>query len=156
MNVLCFTGNLGRDAEANNVNGHAVLNFAVPVKSGFGQNEQTLWVDCALWGKQAEGQLINYLRKGQRVSVSGELGSREYPAQDGTTKTVITCRVNRVGLEGSANPAQQGGQQQQQRQPAQQQQQRPAQQQRQPAQQQQQQRTYAPAGMDDFDDDIPF
>ena len=143
MNVFSFTGNLGRDAEAKNANGHALLSFAVPVKAGFGQNEQTNWIDCTLWGKQAEGQLINYLVKGQRVSVSGELGSREYQANEGTMRTVLTCRVQHIGLEGA--PSNGGQQQQQQRQPAQ------RQQRQQPVQQQQQ-----PAGMDDFDDDIPF
>jgi single-stranded DNA-binding protein len=82
--------------------------------------------------------------KGQRVSVSGELGTREYQASDGTMKTVITCRVNQIGLEGSAQAggSQQGGQQggQQAQQP--QQQQHPDQQ---PTQ-----------GFDDFDDSIPF
>ncbi len=109
MNVFSFTGNLGRDGTTNNVSGTAVLNFAVGVKSGFGDKEQTIWVDCALWGKQAESRLIEYMLKGQRVSVSGELGAREYQANDGTTKTAITCRVNQIGLEGSA---QAGGYQQ--------------------------------------------
>ena len=151
MNIICISGNLGRDAEKKDVNGTALLSFAVGVKAGFGQSEQTLWIDCSLWGKQAEGLLINYLAKGQRVSVSGELGTREYQANDGTTKTVITCRVNQIGLEGSA-PAQTG----QQQAPRQRSQQAPAQA---PPQQRQQQAPLqqAPQSVnDDFDDDIPF
>lgn len=146
MNVFSFTGNLGRDAKRSDVNGHAVLNFVVAVKSGFGQNEQTLWMDCALWGKQAEGALVDYLVKGQRVSVSGELGSREYQGNDGSTKTALTCRVNRIGLEGGSN-SQSGGQQAQSGQYM-------------PAQQQPRQQSggmpQQPGGFDDFDDDIPF
>lgn len=166
MNVFSFTGNLGRDGSANNVSGTAVLNFAVGVKSGYGDKEQTVWVDCALWGKQAESRLVEYMLKGQRVSVSGELGTREYQANDGTTKTTITCRVNQIGLEGSAQSGgyQQGGQQQQTQQPQRQQQQPQQAQQQRPmptqgdnrAPQQQQAPQQQPSGMDDFDDDIPF
>jgi single-strand DNA-binding protein len=161
MNVLSFTGNLGRDGTTNNAGGTAVLNFAVGVKSGYGDKEQTVWIDCALWGKQAESRLIEYMLKGQRVSVSGELGTREYQANDGTTKTAITCRVNQIGLEGSAQAGgyQQGGQQapRQQQQPAQQ---HPAQQQ-QPSSQRQPPPANQPMGvqqqgMDDGLEDIPF
>ena len=160
MNVFTFTGNLGRDCTTNNVNGTAVANFAVGVKSGWGDKEQTVWMDCALWGKQAESGLIQYLVKGQRVSVSGELGTREYDANDGSTKTAITCRVSSVDLEGSA-----GGNQPQQQQSPQQRQQQP---QRQPAPQQQQQRQSPTQGDSrnqpqqqpgydvPFDDSIPF
>lgn len=137
MNVFSFNGNLGRDVTTNNVNGTAVANFVVAVKSGFGQNEQTLWVDCALWGQRAEGGLINYLTKGQQVCVTGELGSREYDS-NGETRTALTCRVNDVTLVGGKP---EGGQQQPQAQ--------------QPRQYQQPQQ--APAGgMNDFSSDIPF
>lgn len=153
MNVFSFTGNLGRDGTTNNVSGTAVLNFAVGVKSGFGDKEQTIWIDCALWGKQAESRLVDYMVKGQRVSVSGELGTREYPASDGTTKTAITCRVNQIGLEGSAQGS---GNQPAQQQPRQQ---APAPQQeapRQAAPQQQPAPVQQQTPIDDFDDDIPF
>lgn len=150
MNVFSFNGNLGRDVSTNNVNGSAVANFVVAVKSGFGENEQTLWVDCALWGKRAEGGLIQYLTKGQQVCVSGELGSREYQANDGTTRTALTCRVNDVSLVGGRSD---GGQQQQYQQAPQQQ--------RAPQQQQQQQyqrppQQQATTHTDNFDESIPF
>ena len=128
MNNFSFTGNLGKDCRTGNVSGSAVVNFAVAVKSGWGDKAQTLWIDCALWGKQAESRLSEYLLKGQQVAVSGELGSREH---DG--KTYLTCRVNSVDLVGgkSDTPAPQ--------QPAQATQAAPA-----------------SSGTSDFDDDIPF
>ena len=67
MNLLTVTGNLGRDAEVKSVGGSTVANFSVAMKSGYGQNEQTIWLDCALWGKQAEGSLPSYLVRGQKV-----------------------------------------------------------------------------------------
>lgn len=141
MNIFSFTGNLGRDCRTGNAGGNAVVNFAVAVKSGFGQNEQTLWVDCALWGKQAESRLPEFLVKGQQVAVSGELGTREH---DG--KTYLTCRVAQISLVGGkAEPQQQGGYQQNNNPPQQQggyQQQAP------------QRQISQPQG--NFDDDVPF
>lgn len=126
MNVFTFVGNLGNNCRLGNAGGTAVCNFSVAVKSGYGDKAQTIWVDCALWGKQAESRLPDYLVKGQQVAVSGELGTREHEG-----KTYITCRVASVSLcggkaEGSAQPAA-----------------------AQPAQP-------APAPATDFDDDIPF
>jgi len=131
MNVFSFTGNLGKDCRVVNAGGTAVCNFSVAVKSGFGQNEQTVWVDVALWGKQAESKLPDYLVKGQQVAVSGELGTREHEG-----KTYVTCRASSVSLIGKRDESQQAA-------PA------PAQQRPAPAQQ-------PHAAPDAFDDDIPF
>lgn len=111
MNVFTFSGNLGSDCRIGNAGGTPVCNFSVAVKAGFGQNEQSIWIDCSLWGKRAEGGLPNYLLKGQKVMVSGELGTREHEG-----KTYLTCRVNEIDLAGGKNEgghgAQGGGQQQ--------------------------------------------
>ena len=113
MNVLSLTGNLGKDCRKGDVNGTPVLNFSVAMKSGFGDRAITIWVDCALWGKQAESRLSEFLLKGQQVAVSGEMGTREH---DG--KTYITMRVNSIDLIGGKSDNQ--GQQQQQSAPKQQ------------------------------------
>lgn len=134
MNVFSFTGNLGQDCRTNEVNGTAVCNFSVAVQAGFGQYEQTLWLDCALWGKQAESKLPQYLVKGQKVAVSGELSTQE---REG--KTYLKVRCNSVDLVGGKESG--GGGQSQ------------------PAQQQQTQNAQQGSGpdpVDDFDDDIPF
>jgi single-strand DNA-binding protein len=100
-NVFSFTGTIGRDAEVRYLpSGQAVLNVTVANNIGFGDKQQTLWVRCALWGKRAEGQLQNYLKKGQQVFVSGELSQSEYRAQDGTTKTSLELNCNIIDLVG--------------------------------------------------------
>ena len=126
MNIFSFTGNLGKDCRIGAAGSSAVCNFNVAVKSGWGDKAQTLWIDCALWGKQAESKLPEYLLKGQQVAVSGELGSREHEG-----KTYLTCRVNSVDLVGgkSDSPVQPSA---------------PA-----PTQ-------AAKPPVDDFDEDIPF
>lgn len=98
MNVFSFTGNLGRDCRVGDVSGTAVCNFAVAAKSGYGDKEQTIWVDCALWGQRASTRITEYLVKGQQVAVSGELGTREHEG-----KTYLTLRVSDVTLVGGSN-----------------------------------------------------
>lgn len=137
MNVLTVMGNLGRDANVRQAGGSTVANFSIAVKSGYGDNEQTVWVDCSLWGKQAESRLVEYLTKGQQVVASGEMGTREYEG-----KTYITLRVNTLRLAGGRQDNQGGGGQQQ----------RPQQQQQQGSNPYQ-----APqSGGVDMDDTIPF
>lgn len=155
MNNWNITGNLGNDCRTNNVNGSSVINFSVAVKSGWGDKAQTIWVDCAVWGKQAEGRLSEFLLKGQQVAVTGELGTREHEG-----KTYTTLRATGVDLIGGKS---EGGQQQQA--PAPQQQPRPQPQPfggngrggfEQPAGQQQAAASPTPHAPADVDDDIPF
>lgn len=128
MNVFTFSGRIGQDAAVREVGQGKVAGFSVAVKAGMGKNEQTLWVDCSIWGKRAEGGLPQYLLKGQQVVVSGELSTREHNG-----KTYMQCRVSELSLVGGqTTDAQPQGYQQA------------------PAQPQQQ------GGGDPFIDDIPF
>ncbi|MFA5924491.1 MAG: single-stranded DNA-binding protein [Methylococcaceae bacterium] len=105
-NVFSFTGTVGRDAEVRYApSGLAVLNVTVANNIGFGDKQQTLWIRVALFGKRAEGQLQNYLKKGQQVFVSGELTQSEYKANDGTTKTSLELNANIIDLIGKKNEA---------------------------------------------------
>jgi single-strand DNA-binding protein len=107
-NVFSFTGTVGRDAEVRYLpSGQAVLNVTVANNIGFGDKQQTLWIRCAVWGKRAEGQLQNYLKKGQQVFVSGELSQSEYRAQDGSTKTSLELNANIIDLVGKRNESNQ-------------------------------------------------
>ena len=110
-NITVF-GRLGRDAEQKfTPSGSAVLEFSVAEDVGFGDKKVTNWWKCAVWGKQAEGALVGYLKKGQQVVVFGEVTQREYDAKEGYKKISIELRVNAVQLAGEK---QQGGQTQQQ------------------------------------------
>jgi single-strand DNA-binding protein len=103
-NVFSFTGIVARDAEVRySPNGLAILTVTVANNIGFGEKQQTLWIRVALFGKRAEGQLQNYLKKGQPVFVSGELSQNEYQAKDGTTKTSLELNANVLDLIGKKN-----------------------------------------------------
>jgi len=131
MNIAILTGNLGRDPELRQHNGDNILNFPIGVQTGTKDKPETMWVDCALWGKRATS-LQPYMAKGHRVTVSGPIKLEAYTAKDGTAKTRLRLSVDQIDLPPKASDA--------------------------PAQTQQtQQPQSAPAGaMADLDDDIPF
>lgn len=97
-NVFSFTGTLGRDAERKHISGFTLLEFAVANNIGYGDKQKTLWVRCQVWGKRAEGALGDYLTKGTKVFVSGELDLNEYQGKDGTNKSTLTLNANIVEL----------------------------------------------------------
>ena len=136
MNTFSATGNLGKDCRVNKTATSTVCGFALAVKSGYGDNAKTLWVDCSLWGKQAESRLPEFLVKGQQVAVSGELGQREHEG-----KNYMTLRINSIDLIGAKTDSAP--------------QKAPQQQQPQRQQPQAQQKPMAEPDFD-FDDTIPF
>lgn len=177
MNCLVVSGNIGKDAVVRKAGEQSVAGFSLAMKSGYGEKAQTIWLDCSLWGKQAESGLVQYLKKGQFVVLSGELGTREHEG-----KTYLTLRVNDVTLGGKSEQSNQQPQQQPQRQAQQQAMpawgvnatnttatQQPMQQQMQPQQydnygrpiqqmpqQRSQQRSQLEQQLPEFHDDIPF
>ena len=68
-----------------------------PRTVGTKDKPDTMWVDCALWGKRATS-LQPYLFKGNRVTVSGPIRLEEYQAKDGTTKTRLRLSVDQLDL----------------------------------------------------------
>jgi single-strand DNA-binding protein len=100
-NVLSFTGTVGKDAEVRHLpSGQVVLSVNVANNIGFGDKQKTIWVRVSLWGKRAEGELKNYLRKGQQVFVSGELTMSEYTANDGNKRSQLELNASTLDLVG--------------------------------------------------------
>lgn len=111
MGVYATVARIGRNAEVRQTgNGTSVAGFPAAVDVGFGDHKQTLWLDCSLWGKRAEGGLIQYLTKGQEVFVSGEIGTREFQKRDGSPGFAVTLKVAEIDLVGGKTQSQ-GGQQ---------------------------------------------
>lgn len=116
-NVFSFTGTVGKDAEVRTTpSGQSVLTASVATNVGYGDKQQTLWIRTNLWGKRAEGQLVDYLKKGAAVFISGELSQREYQANDGSTRISLELNANILDLvggkrEGGSAPQSQHNQQ---------------------------------------------
>lgn len=94
-------GNLTKDAELRQAGNSQVCGFSVAADTGFGDKKQTLFFSCSLWGNQGAA-LAQYLKKGNPVTVIGEMSEREY---DG--KQYKEIRVNSIKLQGSRSDNQQ-------------------------------------------------
>ena len=111
MNKFILTGNLGGDQETKYLpNSDAICEFSVGVKSGFGDKEKTLWVKCSMFGKRAAGQLPQYLIKGTKVCISGELSMDEWE-KDGVKNKMLKLRVEDLDLIGDKKEGQAPAQQ---------------------------------------------
>lgn len=96
MNNCNFIGRVGKDAVTRFTQaGKAVTGWSLAVDKGWGEQKQTIWLDCTLWGERGE-KLADKILKGDRLGVSGELGTREH---DG--KTYVTLDVRDVTLLGN-------------------------------------------------------
>ena len=110
-NILSGVGTIARDAEKRFLpSGQAVLNLTIANNIGFGDKQQTLWIRIVVWGKRAEGQLVDHLKKGQQILFSGELSMSEYKANDGTMKTSLELNATVLDLVGGKKEPGQSGQ----------------------------------------------
>lgn len=95
MKSIVVSGNIGKDAVLRRTQeGEPVLGFSVAVEEKNGRDKRTIWFECSLWGKRGD-KLTQYLKKGTKVSVSGDFSTREH---DG--KTYLTIRVSELTLMG--------------------------------------------------------
>ncbi len=95
MNNFSAVGRIGRDAVTRFTQaGKAVTGWALAVDKGFGENKQTVWLDCSWWGERGQ-KVADFIKKGDRLAVVGEIGTREH---DG--KTYVTLDIRDVTLLG--------------------------------------------------------
>ena len=100
MNVICFTGRIGKDCETRHTaQGDSVTSFSAVFDSGYGEKKTPNWVTCNMWGKRGEA-VSQYLLKGTKIAVSGEFTCREYTDKDGNKRTSNDVRVNDLTLLG--------------------------------------------------------
>lgn len=109
---ITATGNLGSDPELRFVNEKAVVDLSIGCNenkkddAGNWQTISTVWVRVSLWEAEAESA-AEHLKKGDAVTVTGQLLVREYEKKDGGgTGTSVEIKYPRV----SKNlPRMQGG-----------------------------------------------
>jgi len=105
-NSINFVGRLGKDSERKQISNGSMLKFSVGENVGWGDKKTTNWWNCTLFGKQAEGDLMDYLVKGAQVLIRGEVSFNQ--GNDG--KTYNSVRVTDIELVGSKNNTQQSSQ----------------------------------------------
>jgi single-strand DNA-binding protein len=94
-----IAGNIGQSETKTLNDGTVVCNFSVASSRKFKGEETTTWARCAIFGKRAEA-LGKYLTKGTKVTVVGELSTREYDKRDGGKGFSLEIRASDVALMG--------------------------------------------------------
>lgn len=109
MNQICLVGRLTGDPSSKQFGERVVAEFSIAVNRN--KKDETDFFNVKVWGKSAEF-VLNYLRKGRLVSVSGRMESRKYE-KDGRNTTFWEVNADSVnGLDrGDSNPQPQTGSQ---------------------------------------------
>lgn len=95
MNSINIIGRVGKDAATKTVgNNRLATSWSVAVNVGWGDNKETLWFDCTMWGERGE-KVGGHIAKGDQIGVTGSLSTREH---DG--KTYLKIDVQDVTLIG--------------------------------------------------------
>lgn len=105
-NCVTLIGNITKEIEYRHIGESALANFTVAVNRPKGKNgdEQTDFIRCTAWGKTAD--IVNqYLSKGHKVAVLGELNIDVKKDDDGHTRTFASVRVDSVTFADNAPAA---------------------------------------------------
>ena len=100
VNKVILVGNLGRDPEVRRMNsGDAVVNFSLATteswrdKASGERKERTEWHNVVIFNENLGKIAEQYLKKGSKVYLEGQLQTREYTDKDGnqrkTTEVVL-------------------------------------------------------------------
>ena len=99
MNNLIVTGNLGKDPELKfTPDGKAVASFSIAVgqrikAEGIWIDGPAMWFQVKLFGSQAE-KVIDRLRKGDTVNVSGRIAEDHWMNKEGTLASSLVIYAN--------------------------------------------------------------
>ena len=94
MIFATVTGNIGQDAELRRAGANPVCSFTVASNRKVKGEDVTTWVRASVWGKRGES-LVVYLTKGTKVTLVGELSTREHNG-----KTYLELRVSELDFAG--------------------------------------------------------
>jgi single-strand DNA-binding protein len=95
-------GNVTRDAETRAAGKGTVTKWSVAVNRKVGGQESVTFVNCSWFGTRAE-KVAQYITKGGKIGVSGEIYQREY-----NSKQYLECDVTNVDLLGGGGRGQAG------------------------------------------------
>ncbi len=97
MNKVILIGRTTKEVVARQTpNGVDIANFTLAVQRKFRNADgeyETDFINCVAWRKAAE-LIRDYVKKGDRVAVVGEIQTRNYEANDGTRRYVTEVVVN--------------------------------------------------------------
>ena len=102
MNQVCLTGRLTKDIELKHLQDNKNCLFTIAVDKGMKDeagNRLCDFISCVAWNNQAEF-LSKYCHKGDMIGVVGRIQTRNYQAQDGSTRFITEVICNQVEAYG--------------------------------------------------------
>lgn len=106
LNVWSGTGHLYKDAEFRTLaTGKQLLSFDLAVNTGWGEYQKTLSIRVQQWGERGK-KIVDYLKKGKAVAVSGTLSMNEWVGKDGAKRQQLALDTNSVQFLASGGEAQ--------------------------------------------------
>jgi len=102
VNKVILIGNLGKDPESRRVtSGDLVVNLSVATsetwrdKASGERKEKTEWHRVVIWNENLAKVAEQYLRKGSKVYLEGQLATRKWTDKDGVEKYSTEVVLNR-------------------------------------------------------------
>lgn len=114
MNKVVLIGRLTKDPELRHIasTGRAVCNFTLAVDRQLAKDKKAEYqqkgistadfIRVNVWGKTAE-VAAQYLRKGQKVAIDGQITTGSYKTNDGETRYTTEVTVNQLEFIEKAN-----------------------------------------------------
>lgn len=98
INKVILMGRLTKDPELRYTNNKTpVCSFTIAVNNGYGEKQQTDFVNCLAWNKTAEF-VTKYFAKGKMIIVIGRITTRSWETQDGKRAYATEVIANEVNF----------------------------------------------------------
>lgn len=102
INLVMLSGFVGKEPEVKNVNGFEFATFSlatskVSVDKDGNKKEKTTWHNLKLLGDK-KTKLCQYIKKGDKIAITGEIDQSKYTDKDGVEKTSFSILVNAIDL----------------------------------------------------------
>lgn len=94
MNICIFCGNVGKDPTLHKAGDGQVARFSIAIKQK--ANEPPLWLECEAWDGeryQLASLIVQHVRKGAKVTISGELREDRWEDKEGVKRRSMKVRV---------------------------------------------------------------
>ena len=113
MNNVVLVGRITKDPELRYTPSNiATVSFSIAIDRAYQSQSgerQADFINCVAWRQSAEF-LAKYVKKGYMIGVTGSIQTRNYQAQDGTTRYVTEVVCNSVqNLQGRNDAADNSG-----------------------------------------------
>ena len=99
INKVILMGRLTKDPELRYTNNKTpVCSFTIAVNNGYGEKQQTDFINCVAWNKTAEF-VTKYFIKGRMIIIAdGRISTRSWETQDGKRAYATEVVANEVNF----------------------------------------------------------